>query len=284
MNTELLRQFVLEWLAVEIEKSEPRTEVGAAVDFIVDTAKDRCPDELEHSSRRQEYRLSVADRFRLRVLLWEMVMDRVLVPGGKYGGESWPHFWVTPHGESVVRAGPGGPLPYDPDGYLRLLNESCDGLHPTVNVYLAEALGTFRSGHLLSSAVMLGAASEMMFLELCQSSGTAIRNSEKSQRFLKETQPSKAMNDRIERMVRWLVDYRRELPGDWGHESQHRLFAGIADAIRRSRNGAGHPQDPPDIPSREQMYAYLVLFPQQCSAIYDLKRWLDKHPQSLGEE
>ena len=52
----------------------------------------------------------------------------------------------------------------------------------------------------------------------------------------------------------------------------HQLINKIADLIRDRRNEAGHPQDPPAVRTHEEMYALLMVFPDYCVKLYELKR------------
>src|SRR5690606_23672106 len=105
---------------------------------------------------------------RLKEVIWDLILARVLVPGysNPSGSESgWPFLSITDHGRTVIVS--QEPVPYDPDGYLARLQERTGGLSEAVEAYLAESLTTFRTNCTMASAVMLGAASEMVFLELC---------------------------------------------------------------------------------------------------------------------
>jgi hypothetical protein len=191
----------------------------------------------------------------------------------------WPFLSVTDHGRRVL-AEPR-PVPYDPDGYLASLDKAAGGLRPSTTKYLEEALLTFRTGTYLASAVMLGAASEMLFLELCQAITGAIADPNGRDRFEDRTGPLKNMVSRMSEVTSWLKQKKRQLPDEWQRQEQFGVIDKVADLIRNRRNDAGHPQDPPAVPTHEEMYALLVVFPHYCKRLYELKAWLLTNPASI---
>jgi hypothetical protein len=97
------------------------------------------------------------DVSRLKHVVWDLIIDRILIPGTPNSDQGWPLLSLTDHGLKVVSE--RHPVPYDPDGCLARLEKATGGLSPTISRYLQEAVSTFRSSNYLASAVMLGAAS-----------------------------------------------------------------------------------------------------------------------------
>mgnify|MGYP003647373012 CR=1 FL=1 len=166
-------------------------------------------------------------------------------------------------------------VPYDPDGYLARLRDSTGALHQTIEAYLAESLGTFRTGNNLASAVMLGAASEMLFTLLCRAIANGFANPADQSSFAAKTDEKKSLVKRIDAVENWLAEKKSQLPSEWQGQEQRQLIRKIADFIRHRRNETGHPQDPPMKPSHEEMYALLMIFPDYYVKLSALLNWLD---------
>jgi hypothetical protein len=170
MQTEMLRALLLECLRTVVQRpNELRyLQYGSCVSGVTGIASQRCPELMERHPNGQQ-RLREEDQSRLKHVVWDLILERVLVPGQSSPNaipDAWPFLSVTDHGRKVLAS--TGPVPYDPDGYLASLDKAVGGLHPSTKKYLEESVSTFRTGNYLASAVMLGAASEMLFLELCQ--------------------------------------------------------------------------------------------------------------------
>lgn len=271
VGTEQLRAFLLEYLKGVINQRD-QLQYSYCLSNVRSMAKERCP-----GLYREE-----EDGVRLKHVIWDLILERVLTPGtnrttSTYDG--WPFLSVTDHGRKVIAE--QRPVPYDPDGYIARLNQSSNGLHPTVEAYLAEALSTFRTGNNLAAAVMLGAASEMVFLELCEAIGGAFAGPGEQSNFAKKTDPRKNMSARVSAVADWMTQKKSQLPSDWQNVERHRLIQQIADLIRNRRNESGHPQDPPKKPSHEEMYALLMIFADYCEKLYDLKTWLLANKASI---
>jgi len=225
------------------------------------------------------YHLRADDRSRFKQVIWDLILERVLIPGSNNSDQGWPFLSVTDHGRKVLAS--TGPVPYDPDGYLAGVDRSVCGLHPSTKKYLEESVSTFRTGNYLASAVMLGAASERLFLELCEAMAAAIADPNGRAKFEEKTGPFKKMVQRLDQVTSWLKQKKSQLPNDWQKQEQVGVIDKVADLIRNRRNDAGHPQDPPAVPTHEEMYALLAVFPHYCEKVYTLKTWLLANPTSI---
>jgi hypothetical protein len=126
----------------------------------------------------------------------------------------------------------------------------------------------------MASAVMLGAASEMVFTELCEAIALGFSDVNQQTTFRAKTGQKKNMVERVRAVSDWLSQKKSQLPDDWKSPERHLLVQKVADLIRNRRNDTGHPQDPPVKPSHEEMYALLMIFPDYCEKLYSLKSWL----------
>jgi hypothetical protein len=222
------------------------------------------------------------DGARLKHVIWDMIMERILVPSTPNPGtvnDGWPFFSITDYGKQVIEE--QRPVPYDPDGYLKPLKTEVKTLDSAVLEYLAESLATFRTGNNLGSAVMLGAASEMVIIELCAAIPPVMADQSTRDRLAEKLTKGK-IKDRINTIVGWCRNQRRHLPDTWSGEEQVEDIERIADLVRRRRNEAGHPQNPPLRPTREQMYSYLMMFPEYCKHLYVLRDWSIAHPGAIA--
>ncbi|WP_254512493.1 hypothetical protein [Anatilimnocola floriformis] len=216
---------------------------------------------------------------KLQHVVWDLIISRVLIPGPETAGNTgWPFLSLTDHGKSIAIA--QRPVPYDPDNYLAHLQRVAVGIHPTAVAYVVEALATFRMGCYLASAVMLGCASERILGDLADSIHAAIGTPAKQTQFKKDALDG-TMFKRVNAISDWCNSHNGQLVGDWQRKERLRTVDKVADFIRNQRNDAGHPQDPPAIPSHEETYAALMVFPDYCCWIYELKTNLDTRPGQI---
>jgi len=273
IDGETLRALTLEFLR-EYAKNNRRDQLqwNRVYEGVSHLAKQRL------STGHSFERLADGDAARLKDIVWDLVMERILTPSTPHPlsiGDGWPFLSLTDYGKRIIEA--TTPVPYDPDGYVAALKKSVPNVSDTVIEYLLEALGTFRTGTYLASAVMLGAASEMVFVELTNALPHVMANAVKQRAAADKMQRGK-MKDRISAVIGWCRNHASSLPGTWSGTEQVEDIDKIADLIRRRRNEAGHPEDPPRRPTREQMYSYLVLFPEYCKHLYILMEWASANP------
>lgn len=266
MDTENLRVLVFEYLR-ECTKNNRRDTLqwNNVFNAVSQRAKERFP----------QCRIAFCDQdgARLKHVIWDLIIERILVPSTSNPrsiNDGWPFLSLTDHGRRVLEA--QSPVPYDPDGYLASLKTTVPTVSDTVVEYLAEAVSTFRTGNHLASAVMLGAASEMVFIEVSHALPLVVADARKQQKLAAKMQNGK-IKDRIATAVGWCRNNAAVLPDTWAGSEQIEDIERIADLIRRRRNEAGHPEAPPRRPSRDQMYSYLLVFPEYCKHLYVLKDW-----------
>ena len=277
LRTEELRAFLLEFLKTFSEQHQP-LQFQLCLNGVERLAREKCLERLGPGAALRE-----EDGARLKHVVWDLILERVLVPSSKSVtsiNDGWPFLSITDHGRKVIAE--QKPVPYDPDGYLARLKQNTGGLHATVEAYLAEALTTFRTGNTMASAVMLGAASEMVFNELCAAIIQGFSVPSEATKFQEKTSPKKNMVERVNAVSAWLSQKKNQLPTDWQNVERHHLVHKVADIIRNRRNDSGHPQDPPMKPSHEEMYALLMMFPDYCEKLYSLKTWLNANSKIIA--
>ena len=246
------------------------------------TVRAKAAKRLKIQSREEDQFREQEDGARLKHVIWDLILERVLIPSTSNPNslnDGWPFLSVTDHGRKVIAE--QKPTPYDPDGYLARLNQATGGLSDAVREYLSEAIATFRTGNNLASAVMLGAASEMLFLELCNAITASIQDPNHRSSFQKKTEQMAKMSVRLKAVDDWLSQKQKQLPADWQSSDQREVIDGIAILIRKRRNESGHPQSPTRKPPHEDMYALLMMFPNLCQSLYSVKTWLEARPASI---
>ena len=130
MKTELLRTLLLEYLRAN--QRNPHLQFGDCRSGVEGLAIQRCPNELGQVMV-GTLRLRDDDASRLKHVVWDLILERVLVPGHQNPNampDGWPFLSITDHGQNVLAA--TAPVPYDPDGYLNNLDKATGGLNASV--------------------------------------------------------------------------------------------------------------------------------------------------------
>jgi len=279
MDSEILRGFLIEWLKESLSAGTRNTlQWNNCNSVVFNKIQERVPDYAN-----QPLPVKEADAAKLKCLVWDLIIERVLIPGstnpGVVSGDGWPIFSLTEHGKNVVTS--ESLTPYDPDGYLRAIQSDTPIINPTVIAYLSEEISTYRTGSFLASAVMLGAASEKLIDELCEAIPMTIANDEKRREL--ETKLNKGnLSTRLNVLIGWCRNNRLHLREECSGDERVGDIDRVAQLIRRRRNDAGHPTDPPKRPTRAEMYSYLVVFPEYCKHLSALKDWATSNPNSIS--
>jgi len=204
------------------------------------------------------------DREKVRQILWEFVLQRLLMIGRNEFDTDFSAISITPYGKQVLES--GELLPYDPDGYLGRLKTEIPNLDPTIEDYVFESLHAYQSGLMLSCAVMLGGASEQTFLIFMQTFTDAMTNLTEKNRFQK-LQECINTKQKFDQTKTKLMNIRTTLPKDLSNELESK-FDGIFNLIRLARNDAGHPSGHKI--ERDMAYANLLSFRIYCKKMYEL--------------
>jgi len=224
----------------------------------------------------RKYFLSNEGSCLVRDEVWDLILEGILKPGlppGGLLGDNLPHFHLTERGKKLIEE--GVVTPYDPDGYLRHLQESVGGIDPVIMTYMEECLRTYRMGCPLASAVTLGCASEKAFLLLVD----ALRGwlqAEAKTKFENNTKGRSIARVYNEFKDRFRSHVKSELPEKLRDHSEVTL-EGIFTLIRTLRNDAGHPAG--DATPDRVLCAAIQMFHLYVKTVYGLIDWLKAHPQ-----
>jgi hypothetical protein len=199
------------------------------------------------------------DQRRFLEILFQFINQGILFQGLDANNAGWPWLSLTEWGEQYVQG--GEPDAYDPDGYLAALERDAP-LDEIERRYLSQASAAFRADLPDAAAVMLGAASEHLLLQL----GAAVEKADPS-----ATKVAKAIDrpalQLLRELQRYLEPKRSQLPRA-SNENLDTTFGGVASVIRASRNEGGHPA----LPSveRDTVYVLLRLYPSYRRWVFDV--------------
>ena len=214
--------------------------------------------------------LEQADENAIRECIWSLIIQGIVVPGisNDAHGSNLPWIQLTEWGKTCLNSGEY--MPYDTGSFLRRLRNQIPGLDSSVELYLKEALNSFRADSYLAVAVMIGVASERILILLRDAIHTAISQEDGKRRFMEKTESQIAR--RIYEAIAAKIDPVREQLPALLQDSIGTELDGIFNEIRRTRNDAGHPTG--RVIEREEAYALLQLFPVYAKSAYALLAWL----------
>jgi hypothetical protein len=209
-------------------------------------------------------------------IVWDLIIEGILRPGTGPSGTEFdlPYIHVTEFGKAALQ---GNVTPYDPNGYLRNLNEKVPNADPVIVKYIAESAETLRRNCFLSSTVTLGCASEKAFLLLLDTYRDALNPADQA---TLDKALAKARGIKQEHEV-FMKDYDFKLrPRLKATGSSSDSLTALDSALgfifgyfRDIRNSAGHPTG--TTLSREVVTSHLVVFPHYLRALFDLMEWID---------
>lgn len=280
MEYELIRQLVLEALRRQLSNLKPRggrghLNVTDIVSQVAQLAYERqlwSPPQPPQRPENIRDMLPTEDSVTVRVILWQLIVQGVLVPG-VYGDAqtNWPFFFITEYGRTCVEAEAGAP--YDPDGYLARIKEESPNIDDVVLLYLTEGLQCFLRFNYIASAVMVGVAAEKVILNLIDSFASAMSDPSKANTFRHKTQNA-TIKTQFDELTKQLYPLRKQLPSELSKDLETYLD-GIFNLIRSYRNEAGHPSGN-EIP-RQIAYANLQLFRHFSKNVHGLIQYFNSH-------
>jgi hypothetical protein len=158
--------------------------------------------------------------------------------------------------------------PGNPAGYLRHL-QSVAALNPIADSYLREGLACFEAGLYKAAAVMIGAASESLVLELREATVQKLAQ-------LKLPEPKGLADWRVKVLLDTLytfLDGRKAAFPKELREEFEAYFLAFAQQIRASRNDAGHPSSVDPV-TEEGVHASFLVYPELARLSNALSVWI----------
>jgi hypothetical protein len=181
---------------------------------------------------------------------------------------------LTEAGKTVAQEGEFNP--YHIHDYLTRLETAIPGLSNVVRQYVYESLMSFTNGCYLSSAVMLGVASEAAFLDMCEAFSEWLSGAE-GRAFRSKFGATWEYNKRFRL---FLDTVERHCPTEKGvepkidsalYQNMDVWLNGILNIIRMYRNNAGHPTE--QHITRAEMRDLLILFSSFARRMYVFSWW-----------
>ncbi|MBT4287257.1 MAG: hypothetical protein HOD92_07940 [Deltaproteobacteria bacterium] len=193
---------------------------------------------------------------------WEFHVQGILRPSLEGYQANFQHCKLTYFGKEVIKE--ESLIPYDPNRFFSSIQETGRNcVDEAALSYLKEALDCYNRKCYLPSVLLLGVASESVFLQFCK----IIENN------LSDPNGKKTLQDKEtwSQKLNWLVEiYRQNKKKIVKNEPSlndldSSLFS-LATLIRKQRNELGHPQEYVIEISRDKAFMFFVLFPGLVSS------------------
>jgi len=212
-------------------------------------------------------RLAPGESSKIREVIWELIIQRILTPGSNDHNPNLPFIRLTDWGRECVNA--EKIVPYDRNGYLTRLKEVCPNLDSLAEKYVIEALECFRRGCFFAAPVMLGCASEKIIVQLMETFENAIQDPDKKRRFERRMKDI-SIKSRFD-YFRTEFSRVRNIPPKLTDAIEIQLD-GVFTLLRYARNDVGHPTGK-EI-SRDEIFVSFGLFISYCERVNALIDWL----------
>lgn len=158
--------------------------------------------------------------------------------------------------------------PANPEGYLRHLY-SVANLNPISKSYIEEALGCYVVGMYKAGAVMVGAASESIVIELRDSVVDKLNSYGRTAS--RDLSNWKVRN--ILKGLRALFENEKSNFNETLRDEYEAFWSAFTQQIRAARNDAGHPSSVDPI-TPETIHGSLLIFPELAKLANGLENWV----------
>jgi hypothetical protein len=188
--------------------------------------------------------------------------------GFNYENPDPPWCHLTEKGRKALQAFSRDPV--NPAGYLSHVSK-LKPINPVALSYLKEGLSTYNSDCFRAAAVMLGAATECIILELRDTLSKRMKDLGKS--------PSKHLEDwkvktALDAIKKGLDPFKKSMPNPLG-EAYEAYWPAFIQQIRATRNDAGHPSNIEPV-TEDSVHASLLIFPLLAKLNYELMDWISR--------
>lgn len=163
--------------------------------------------------------------------------------------------------------------PYHHDQYVIQLKSAIRDIPEIVIQYVSEAIASFQNDCFLSSAVMLGVASEAAFLEMAEAFVFFLQGKERDG-FQNILRSHKMYSDKFIEFRKRVAPHRNELPDEIA-DNMELTFNSILDLLRIHRNESGHPTG--KVISKEDAFINLSMFARYLQKMYILKTYFENN-------
>lgn len=197
-------------------------------------------------------------------VIWDLILQRIIIPGSDSSNPNLPHFKVTSRGRTFLDDNEEYFF-HDTASYETLIRKSVPDIDELTMLYLKEAVQAYRTGCLLSASVMLGVASENEFLRLLD----VLKASSKWERDFSKVFKERNILGKINKFRTAIEPLRDKL----GSEDLDTTLMGVQSIIRNNRNDSGHPTGL--IMSREQCFVSLQVFIPFVKKLHQLAKFFE---------
>jgi len=278
MGYETLRQLALEVLKEICERTSKAQNPSSHINDIVFAIKRVA---MERGMLGQEYKNPTAIipfEFKIYDIVWELILQGILLPGTNAQNPNLPNFHVTEYGRECLKS--ELILPHDRENYLERLDKEIPDLDSIAKKYIAESLQTFLVNCPMASTVMLGVSSERIMYVLIESFAEAIQDPNIKQKFHEDFEKLRFIKQKYDRFKSEFNKIKKELPDELINDSDNWLDR-IFDLIRYYRNDIGHPTGT-EIP-RALAFANLQLFSLYVKKVYGLIEYFKNNKAKMED-
>ena len=144
-----------------------------------------------------------------------------------------------------------------------MVRENIPGIDDVTLRHAAEGMRAFSANCMLAAAVMIGVATEHVFLLVVESAEKSKTHGAAFAPVSKE----RAILQKVNKFKRILEPHLAAFPAGL-KEGLDTRFAGVLETIRKIRNESGHPTG--EVVGRETVYMLLQLFVPYCKKMHEL--------------
>lgn len=270
-----LRSLVLEYFL-----QNPRTQIANVLSGVKDKAfakkllptKEYCEKNNIDYSRYPAGQLNFIDEMNINQIVGDLIVERIVTEGSNNPTEGWPWVRLTSYGKEVVKK---SVIYYDQDRYIAQLTSLVPKTDSIILQYIAEGMSCYRQNLVFAAAVMFGAASERLVLNLLDSIKTAETNKTNKDQITKLLQRPElpSIFKIIETTIQKAISSKK-IPYSV-HQGCTEHLLSLFEMIRVHRNDSVHPKV--SQVNREKVFLTVTSFPGACECVYKLIEWFSKN-------
>ena len=188
------------------------------------------------------------------------------------GGDDGPLKKLLDDFKRAYEAGdglPGGILPFEIDKMAQTLREKVPECDPVIIRFIEESVQAIKSNCLLSSAFMLGAASEKAIYNLIDTYGSCIVDDDNRAKFQERCSKSRIITHKWDEFKKSYAGCKSKPTDPVLCQDLDTLLGNIFHFSRITRNEVGHPQLVPDL-DKGVILANIGNFVQYIGRVYSL--------------
>lgn len=209
---------------------------------------------------------SIEEEQAILTIWYDLFREGIIAWGYNLGNPDPPFIHLTEVGRRCLEHLSRDP--YNPDGYMSMLKPLISD-NAIAYSYIKEALEAFQSCCYRAVAVLVGAASESIILDLRDVLISRLK-------ILNEDIPDrlndwriKIIRDEIEKVLNM---HKKNMPQRL-QERYSAFWIPLTDQMRLTRNDAGHPKSIEPV-THDMVHASLLLFPELAGLEKELREWI----------